>query len=195
LKLRFFGASIQWRVIYALAASLLWWAIVELNQSWFGGRCPYPFYGTGAVYTALVLVPYLPDLRGLRWLRALALLLCGAFSYWSAVSLFDSSIIPMPDFVKGLSDGLYLSYPMGISGILGAAIVGIGARVFIPLALRWSGWLMLLGAGLLGGVALGFAASAGVGVDGNNSYGYWFPGHAAWQVLVCLALYYGSEHE
>ena len=134
MKLRFFGASIQWRVVYAFAASLLWWAMVELNQFWLGESWSYPFFGTGAVYAALVLVPYLPDLKRMRLLRALALLLCGAFSYWSAVSLFDSSILPIPGFVKGLSGGLYLSYPMGVSGILGAAIVGIGARLIIPLA-------------------------------------------------------------
>ena len=195
LRLRFFGASIQWRVVYALAASLLWWAMVELNESWFGSHWSYAFYGTGAVYSALVLVPYLRDVRGLHMLRAIALLFCGALSYWSAVMLIEYDLAPAPDFLKGLDEDSALAYSMAMSGMLGAAIVGFGARLLIPLPLSWSGWLMVLGAGLLGGIALGLSFGSGVSVGGNFSYQYWLPGHVAWQLLVCLALYYGSEHE
>ncbi len=195
MKPPFFGASIQWRVVYALAASLLWWALVELNQFWLGDTWSYPFYGTGAVYTALVLVPYLPNVRGLNLVRAFALLLCGAFSYWMAVVFLASEWLSMPDFMRSMGDGIWFAYSMGIAGTLGAVIVGIGARLLVPLTLRWSGWLMLLGAGLLGGVALGLGVNAGISAGGRISYEHWLPGHVAWQVMVCLALYYGSENE
>ncbi len=46
-KVRFFGASIQWRVIFALASSLLWLAIVELNQFLSEGARPISILWNG----------------------------------------------------------------------------------------------------------------------------------------------------
>jgi hypothetical protein len=170
----FFGAPIQLRMVYALIASLLWWAIVESERDPMG----LPFYAAGAVFAALVLVPFLPDLKGANKLRALALLLCGALSYWSAVA-----------FLMRLDD--VGAIEIGLAGVCGALIVGIGARLFVPLVLRWHGWLMLVGAGFLGGIVLHFGYDAGFGMSPH--YEYWLPGHVAWEVFVCLALYYGSE--
>jgi hypothetical protein len=172
MQIRFFGAPIQLRVVYALIASLLWWAMVESEE-----QTGLPFYGTGAVFAALVLVPFLPNFEGANKLRALALLLCGMLSYWSAVNL------------AGL-DALG-AFAMGLAGVCGALVVGIGARLFVPLVLRWDGWLMLAGAGLLGGVVLQLGFDAGLGMW-TRHYEYWLPGHLTWEVLVCLALYYGS---
>jgi len=174
MKITFFGAPIQLRVVYALVASLLWWAIVESEE-----QTGLPFYGAGAVFAALVLVPFLPNLEGANKLRALALLLCGMLSYWSAVNLF----------VRMDNPG---AIAMGLSGVCGALIVGIGARLFVPLVLRWDGWLLLAGAGLLGGIVLQLGYDAGFGMW-TPDYEYWLPGHIAWEVLVCLALYYGSD--
>jgi len=173
-KFRFFGASIQLRVVYALIASLLWWAIVKSGEP-----LGLPFYGTGAVFAALVLVPFLPNLEGTNKLRALALLLCGMLSYWAAVNL----LVRMDELG---------AFAMGLAGVFGALIVGIGTRVFVPLVLRWHGWLLLAGAGFLGGVVLHFRYDAGFGMW-THHYEYWLPGHLAWEVLVCLTLYYGSE--
>ena len=174
MQFRFFGASIQLRVVYALIASLLWWAMVESERESMG----LPFYGTGAVFAALVLVPFLPNLEGANKLRALALLFCGMLSYWSAVNL-----LVRLDELGAIA--------MGLSGVCGALIVGVGARLFVPLVLRWHGWLMLAGAGFLGGIVLHFGYDAGFGW--THHYEYWLPGHLAWEVLVCLALYYGSS--
>ena len=45
----------------------------------------YLLRATGAVFSALVVVPFLPSLKGAFKLRALALLFCGALSYWAAI--------------------------------------------------------------------------------------------------------------
>ena len=190
MKIGFFGAPIQLRVIYALIASLLWREI-SANADSLHLDAQITFWVTGAVFSALVLVPYLPGLKGASLLRALALLLCGSLSYWTAVyfAVDDDLNIQrnLPAFFA--SSVIWI----GIAGVIGALIVGIGARLFIPLALRWRGWLMLAGAGLLGGMILGISLDAGFSIWGPTNYDYWLPGHMAWQVLVCLALYYGSR--
>ena len=182
MKLRFFGASIQWRVVYAFAASLLWWVFVEGGDLLGGPTVPYPMYATGAVFAALVLLPYLPDLKGTSVLRALLLLVCGALSYWLAMNLF---------FRLGDSSRFILE----IAGMVGAVVIGVGARWLIPLALRWDGWIMVVAAGCLGAIVLDAGIALGIVMKNAVPTVYLVPGHAAWQVLVCLALYYGSEHE
>lgn len=204
MKLRFFGSPIQLRVVYALIASLLWWAMVEFSQTLSDPYEEYLFKATGAVYGALVLVPYLPSLKGTFKLRALALLLCGVLSYWAAISAAD--LIPdsaVPKILRDQGDTLVVRYILGISGVVGAVIIGIGTRLFAPLALRWDGWLMLMGAGFLGGLVLSISffnvnlpvPGIGGGGEGGIRFLYWLPGHIAWQVLVCLALYYGSNRD
>ena len=185
MKFRFLGASIQMRVIFALVASLLWWVMVEAADSLSDGV--YLIWATGGVYTALVLVPYLPGIQGVNLLRAVALLFSGVLSYWSAL-MFAAD---------GAAPGIWMldqqTVSMEIAGALGALIIGIGARLLIPLALRWRGWFLLVGAGLLGALVLNLGFEAGAGSSGGITYLYWLPGHATWQVLVCLALYYGSD--
>jgi len=185
VKLRFFGASIQWRVIFALVASLLWWAMAEMSGSLVNGA--YLMWATGGVYSALVLVPYLPGIKGVFMLRAVALVFFGVLSYWSAQMFAADAAAP----------GIWMldrqTVSMEIAGALGAVIIGIGARLLVPLALRWRGWFLLVGAGLLGALVLNFGFEAGAGRLGGITYLYWLPGHVTWQVLVCLALYYGSD--
>ena len=182
-KPRFFGAPIQLRVIYALISSLLWFATQQFAWPLAGGYAQYLNYGTGAVFAARVLLPYLPGLKGVHKSRALALLLCGVLSYWSAMSLLVR---------LGNLESPSAAIPMGLAGAGGALIIGISARLFVPLVLRRSGWFMLMGAGLLGGIVLGISYDAGGGAWGLN-YKYLLPGTIVWQLLVCLALYYGSE--
>ena len=185
MKLRFFGASIQWRVIFALLASLLWWAMAEISGSLVNGA--YLMWATGGVYSALVLVPYLPGIKGVFMPRAVALVFFGVLSYWSAQMFAADAAAP----------GIWMldkqTVSMEIAGALGAVIIGIGARLLVPLALRWRGWFLLVGAGLLGAWVLNLGFEAGAGRLGGITYLYWLPGHVTWQVLVCLALYYGSD--
>ena len=125
MKPRFFGASIQWRVIYALAASLLWWVLVETADSLRYGD--YLRFATGGVYAALVLVPYLPSLKGGFMLRALGLMLFGVLSYWSAIT-----IAAVVDFSRvSMLNGQGVAFE--VAGAGGAVIIGIGARLFVPL--------------------------------------------------------------
>ena len=191
MKFQFFGAPIQLRVINALIASLLWWAavgIVGLPSRYTGGHSGLV---TGAVYGALVLLPYLPGLEGANKLRAVALLFCGVLSYWSSITLFVwLGNFGFPGTSSNVPGALI---PMGLAGVGGALVIGIGARLLVPLVLRRSGWLMLAGAGLLGGVVLGIGLPASIGPAGTIDYRYWLPGHVTWQLLVCLALYYGAE--
>jgi hypothetical protein len=183
-RFRFFGASIQARVVLALISALLWWALTEIEGVLTGPTPGFPTYATGAVYAALVLVPYLPGLKGTLKLRALALLICGALSYFLAIRIF----IWAPGILKEIGR-------LGFVGILAALIIGIGARFFIPLAIRLDGWLMLVGAGLVGGVVIGIGYGPGFSMANIMNYPHLLPGHIAWQVLVCLALYYGSNRD
>ena len=50
---------------------------------------------------------------------------------------------------------------------------------------------MVLAAGCLGGAVVGIGEE--MHTHGGDESLYWLPGHIAWEVLVCLALYYGSE--
>ncbi|NJN52203.1 MAG: hypothetical protein HC809_10970, partial [Gammaproteobacteria bacterium] len=53
-----------------------------------GGDGPtWIFYSTGGVFSALVLVPHLASVQGALALRAIALVLYGVATYWSAVRL------------------------------------------------------------------------------------------------------------
>ncbi|MDH4260770.1 MAG: hypothetical protein OEW16_10790, partial [Gammaproteobacteria bacterium] len=114
MQFRFFGAPIQLRVLYALISSLLWWAMVEGERFLINSLWGYVSDVTGAVYAALVLIPYLPGLNGNFKLRALALLLCGVLSYWSATNFFFwlGKFAPwgMPDLI------------LATAGIVGAVI-------------------------------------------------------------------------
>jgi hypothetical protein len=190
VKLAFFDASIQRRVVYALIASLLWWAMSEIAQTLSGMNGEYLRWATGGVYGALVLVPYLPSLKGIFKLRALALLSCGVLSYWAAI--WTATHIAVPKSLEDLGRGLAFGHMLGFAGVVGATIIGIGACLLVPLTLRWDGWLRLMGAGILGGLALSIGFDAGIGGMRPGHPIYWLPGHIAWQVLVCLALYYGS---
>ena len=183
-RFRFFGASIQARVVLALISALLWWALTEVDGVLSGSTRGFPTYATGAVYAALVLVPYLPGLKGTLILRALALLICGALSYYLAIRVF----IWAPGILKEIGR-------LGFIGILAALIIGIGARFIIPLAIRRDGWLMLAGAGLVGGVVIGIGYGPGFSMVHVMNGPLLLPGHIAWQVLVCLALYYGSNRD
>jgi hypothetical protein len=186
MQFRFFGAPIQLRVFYALISSLLWLALTEIADHLHGSTSRYLADSAGAVFAALVLVPYLPGLKGTFKLRALALLYCGFLSYAGAIKIFfwlaDSEIFGRFSFERNVL------VSMAAAGAGGALIVGIGARLLVPLVLRWSGWLMLMAAGLLGGIVL----SSNFHLREGDSVGL-LPGHIAWQVLVCLALYYGSR--
>jgi len=199
-NVRFFDAPIGLRVFYAVVAALLWWAMAELDRVIWGVGPGLLFYATGGVFSALVLVPYVPSLKGTFKLRAIGLLLVGMLSYWLAVLVgisVDDTLMPVdptPDILFGVVMP-YRAWPwtvdLAIAGVCGALIVGIGARLLVPMTLRWLGWLMLIGAGCLGG------ALVGIGQElhrfGDDQLVFWWPGHIAWEVLVCLALYYGSE--
>lgn len=199
VKLGFLGAPIQLRVVYALIASVLWWAMFEIAVTIRGTNGEYLRWATGAVFSALVLIPYLPSLKGTFKLRAIALLFCGALSYWAAIRATNHIDLNHRFFVPEilLSDQwrtLVTMYLLGIAGVVGAVIIGIVARLLVPLVLRWIGCLGLMGAGFLGGLVVGFGISVDEGSGGLNLF-YFLPGHIAWQVLVCLALYYGSNRD
>jgi hypothetical protein len=215
--LPFFNPPLHFRVTYALIAGLAWWPIMEF-AGWLGGSYGlWPWrdsivavggwfltWATGGVFSAFVLLPYL-DLRSSHLkLRGALLLLGGMLSYYFAANQSSEQfnvrwLFPFSDWVRDKPDDWELLYVNGrlvylicTAGVYGAAIIGLAARFVIPLKLSWYGWILVLVAGFVGG----FLVAVGVDLDVDQYEGEqsvsWWPGHIAWELLVCLALYYGQ---
>jgi hypothetical protein len=138
-----------------------------------GGALTY-YALSGFVFAAGVLLPYVKqDNRFL--LRMLVLVLASSASYYSAVWLALDG--PFADVNSLLS--------FTIASVAGAAIV-MTALVLIT-TVRASGVLALLGlaAGLVGGPVT-FATLP-------EDKLLVLSGHAAWHVLICVAIYYGTR--
>jgi hypothetical protein len=124
----------------------------------------------GAVFGALVLVPFLPLQR---WcgVRSIALIAGGGAIQLTAARLARYLL---------LSLHAHRLTAISCAGVAGSLLVGVLARTLIPLHAGWRLWTSVTAAGLVAGVLLGsLPAHAGPA---------WIFGLVAWQVLVCAAL-------
>ena len=125
----------------------------------------------GAIFGALVMAPYAEPRR--RALRGAALAAAGAGIYYLAVRFV----------VEG---------PVGYDAITSFVLAGAGAALLCavavvalaPRAFTWQLPALALAAGAIGGVA--FEVELPFDPD-------LVVGHAAWQLLVCLALHFGLQ--
>jgi hypothetical protein len=125
----------------------------------------------GAVFGALVLGPYAVPER--RWPRAAGLSAAGAVIYYLAVWF----VVSGPSRLD--ATGAFVLAGAGAALLSGAAVVAIAPR-----AASGRLFLLLVLAGAAGGAAftLNFAFDEIL-----------YVGHAAWQLLVCLALHFGMR--
>jgi hypothetical protein len=123
----------------------------------------------GAVFGALVLAPYARAPQ--RALRGMALAAASAGIYYLAVW-----------FVTGGPAGLDAVVSFVLAGAGAAMLCGVAVVVLAPRRFDWRLWPLLLVAGAVGGAAfdLNFAFDPVLLIA-----------HAAWQLLVCLALHLG----
>lgn len=151
----------------ALSAVLAWWA----------GSAAWPLsaraLAQGAIFGALVLVPFLPAGPG-RGVRAAALVAGGMIIQLLALSLARHLLALMP-----------LSWAITAAGVCGALLVALLAQAVIPLRAPWPLWPVAAAAGLVGGLLLGFP---GVLPGGR------LPGLIAWQTLLWAALHGSPRH-
>ena len=126
---------------------------------------------SGAIYAALVLFRYL-DPQGASW-RPVAVFLAGALSYWMGVQ-YATVLRP--------SDSMIID--TAAAGVITAAFVGYVTIRLGTLRFAYPQFAALCVAGGVGGAVIGWSAS-------NDQT--LVPGHAIWQILTCVALYYSSR--
>lgn len=126
----------------------------------------------GAVFGAFVMAPYARAPR--RVLRGIALTVAAAAIYYGAVR-----------FVVNAPAGLDALATFMLAGTGAALLCGLAVAVMAPQALNLRLAALLLVAGAAGGAAFDVKFS----FDPNLIIG-----HAAWQILTCLALYFGPRN-
>ena len=124
---------------------------------------------TGAVFGALVLGPYAALAR--RVPRILALAGASAAIYWLAVRFVADGPIPYDSIVS-----------LVVAGSGAALLCGLAVVFIAPQAFGWGLVPLLLAAGALGGAAFE------IRIPDDELL---LVGHAAWQLLVCVALHAG----
>jgi hypothetical protein len=125
----------------------------------------------GATFGAFVMVPYARAPR--RLLRSLLLAGGAAAIYYAAIR-----------FVVDGPAGLDALASFAIAGAGAAFLCGIAVAAIAPLPFKLRLGALLLVAGAVGGAAFDVKVS----YDPNLLLG-----HAAWQLLTCLALFFGSR--
>lgn len=126
---------------------------------------------SGAIYAALVLFRYL-DPHGASW-RPVAVFLAGALSYWMGVQ-YATVLRP--------SDSMIID--TAAAGVITAAFVGYITIRLGTLRFAYPPFAALCVAGGVGGAVIGWS------VLHDSEL---VAGHAVWQILTCVALYYSPR--
>lgn len=172
------GAGLGKCQALALASTAAWYllgggtsnAIPEgISEGWNEFPGWLLFWFTGTVYSALVLFRYL-DPGNLSW-RPVVIALGGALCYWVGVQ-YVVELRPSRNYIVDST----------IAGVITAAFVGYLVIRFGTLRFAWWPFAGLCTAGAIGGAMIGWTETGGVLV--------FIAGHAAWQILTCVALFY-----
>ncbi len=164
------------RLLLAIASIVAYAVLVQLTpvfESIEGGPNMNTVFHlvVGAVFGAFVLAPYARAPR--RKLRGIALAIAAAAIYYGAVR-----------FVVNAPSGLDALATFVIAGAGAALLCGVAVAVIAPQSFNLRLAALLLVAGAAGGAAFDFKLS----FDPNL-----LVGHAAWQLLTCLALFFGPR--
>ena len=174
-------------VVLALASTAIWWGLTQEKTPWASNETFYflVLWSTGAVYSVLVLFRYVVGGRRLAVVAG-----AGVFSYWLGVQI---AYTPLPwvlanTAIAGVVTALFLGYLVARLGRL-----QLTRRLFV----------MLAGAGAIGGAAIGWSAGGdpfGAMIEPRNDAdeGGWegvayVAGHGLWQVLTCVAFYLAPQ--
>lgn len=184
-------------VLLAAASSIVWYLsylvaepVTAVWDTWPDAVHELPgwllVWSAGSVYGALVLFRYIGvDARARAWGLAIA----GMLIYWLGVNLVWLGPIGNATVDLPISGAV-------TAGLLGFLVMRFGTLRFSPL---WFAALCV--AGGLGGVLIGMFGYLAFGsqmarFDGLRTWYpiepsvWWWMGHAAWQVLTCIALYF-----
>lgn len=159
-----------------------WYLLTELSDLAGGTSLPIPtrwnevpawllIWLSGAFYAALVMLRYV-DRRTAPW-RPVALLFAGAVSYWIGVQ-YAAVLRPSESMI----------FDTATAGVITAAFVGYLLIRLGTLAFAYPRFAALCIAGGVGGAAIGWSVSHDQPL---------LPGHAVWQILTCVALYYSPR--
>jgi membrane associated rhomboid family serine protease len=170
------AASFAFKLALA-AVSILGYVLLE--QAWerldaagsSAGSAAWFNHLAGAFFGLLVMAPYVGSRQ--RVLRVLGFCLAGALIYYAAIYFVVEGPVESSSLVSFLLAG-------------GGAAVASGLAV-VAIAPREGSWQLValtLAAGLLGGAAFELKLSFDPGL---------VAGHAAWQMLVCVALHVAFE--
>lgn len=169
-----FPQTLAFRLLLAFASIVAYAVLVQLTpvlESFDG----VPYVNTvfhlvvGAVFGALVLAPHGRAPR--RLLRGIALAIAAAAIYYGAIR-----------FVVDVPVGLDAIVSFVIAGAGAALLCGLAVALIAPQAIDLRVAVLLLVAGAAGGVVFDIKFT----FDPNLLLG-----HAAWQLLTCLALHHG----
>jgi len=126
----------------------------------------------GAIFGTLVLAPY--TRASSRLIRGVALAAASAAIYYFTIR-----------FVVGGPAGLSALATFMIAGACAALLCGVAVAVIAPLAFSLRLAALLVASGAVGGAVF----DTRISFDPNLLLG-----HAAWQLLVCLALFFGQRN-
>ena len=166
--------SLAFRLLLALASIVAYAVLVQLTPV-FESFDGVPYVNTifhlvvGAVFGALVMAPHARAPR--RLLRGIALAIAAAAIYYGAIR-----------FVVDVPIGLDAMASFMIAGAGAALLCGLAVALIAPQAFNLRVAVLLLVAGAAGGAVFDIRVS----FDPNLLLG-----HAAWQLLTCLALHLG----
>ena len=168
-------------VALAAVSTGAWYLLTELSDL-AGGTSSLPtrwdevpawllIWLSGTFYAALVLLRYL-DPHGAPW-RPVAVLLAGALSYWIGVQ-YATVLRPADSMI----------FDTAAAGVITAAFVGYITIRLGTLRFAYPQFAALCVAGGVGGAVIGWSVLRDLEL---------VAGHAAWQMLTCVALYYSPR--
>ena len=170
------GASLAFRYGLALASVTAYAVTARLSDAlepiegipdagqWF-------FYVVAAIFGALVMAPYAgPRQRALRCIGLTA----------ASVAIYRLAIWYMTEGPLGYE----AATSFAVVGAVASLLCGLAVVLVAPRAFDWRLLPLTLAAGALGGAAFDIRIP---------SDQYLIVGHAAWQLLTCLALHFGLK--
>ena len=172
------GAGLGKCLALAAASTAAWYLLWKLSDALPASELLglLLLWTTGTVYSALVLFRYL-DPGNLSW-RPVVIGLGGALCYWIGVQ-YATELRPSQNDIIDTA----------VAGVITAAFVGYLVIRFGTIRFAWGPFAALCAAGAIGGAMIGWAVH-NVFRDGELEF---IAGHAAWQMLTCIALFYSPK--